>query len=444
MFFCSECGAETSKWSGKCPACGSWNTLKEITSVTGKKRKKKKIDKLVSTPDNIVKKLDQINIQENSRLKTGIDEFDGVLGGGLVPGMVTLIGGEPGIGKSTLLLQIADKLAEKNPILYVSGEESEQQIKLRSKRLNCQAVELYLFCTTELEELINALNELKPQVIIIDSIQSIYTNSLDSAPGTISQLRECTALFTKIAKKTAIPIFLIGHITKEGSVAGPKIIEHMVDTVLYFEGEIKNQYKILRATKNRFGSTNEIGIFEMQATGLQEIKNLSQLFFDQHSNMTGTAIGSLLEGSRAFLVEIQVLVSPASYGTSQRVAVGLDHRKLSLLLAVIEKNLGLDLKNNDVFLKISGGLKVNDAALDLAIIAAIISSFREKPIQPNTLFIGEISLNGEVRPVSQINKRLKEAKKIGFNRIIISQRTKNIRTKVHKIDYINEIDGVLF
>ncbi len=442
MFFCKECGAETPRWEGKCPVCGEWDTLRETSRVTGKKSKHA-IGNFIDQPQTRPQKIADIKFNHQERIVAEVDEFDGVLGGGIVPGMVILIGGEPGIGKSTLLLQIANKLAKNGKrILYVSGEESNQQIKLRSNRLNCNADELFLYCETDFVRIIDSITDFKPDTVVIDSIQSVYMNTLDSTPGSVSQLRECTSNFTRIAKKMNIPFFLIGHVTKDGSVAGPKIIEHMVDTVLYFEGEMNDQYKILRATKNRFGSTNEIGIFEMLATGLKQVKNPSQLFMNRDSGNIGTAIGSLLEGSRAFLVEVQALVSPASYGNSQRVALGFNNRKLSVLLAVIEKNLSIDLSNNDVFIKLAGGVKVLEPALDLAIIAAIISSSKNKPIKAKTLLLGEVGLNGDVRPVSQIGKRLKEAKKMGYDNIVISDKTKNIKTK--KMKNIRELIQILF
>ncbi len=447
MFFCNECGAETSKWAGKCPACGAWDSLRESSRVTGKKVKNKKtiFSNLVEERNTKPQKISEIKSDKKERIKTNVEEFDGVLGSGIVPGMVALIGGEPGIGKSTLLLQIANKLVVNgNEILYVSGEESNQQIKLRSKRLNCKAENLYLYCETDFNSIIDTIVDLKPDAVVIDSIQSVYMDSVGSTPGSISQLRECTSMFTRIAKKLEIPFFLIGHVTKDGSVAGPKIIEHMVDTVLYFESEMNNQFKIMRATKNRFGSTNEIGIFEMLSSGLKEVKNPSRIFIDKRVGDIGTAVGSLLEGSRAFMVEVQALVSPASYGNSQRVALGFDHRKLAVLLAVIEKNLSIDLKNNDIFVKLAGGMKVFDPALDLAVVASILSSFKEIPVKPQMLLLGEVGLNGEIRPVSQINKRIKEAMKMGYKNVIVSDRTKNINKKATKIKHIKQLLPILF
>ena len=447
MFFCTECGSETSKWSGKCPACGAWNSLKETTSVTGRKNKKNTgRDLFENEPNKKPLKLKDINYTEQQRTKSGISEFDGALGGGIVPGMVVLIGGEPGIGKSTLMLQVSDQLAHHDKtILYVSGEESQEQIKLRSQRLECSSDKLYLYCATDFEEVAQTIFNMEPDIVIIDSIQSMYLSSLESAPGSVSQLRECTGFFTRIAKQRNIPIFLIGHVTKGGIVAGPKIIEHMVDTVLYFEGETQNQFKILRATKNRFGSTNEIGIFEMLSTGLSEVKDPSQLFLTRENNI-GSSVGCLLEGSRAFLVEVQALVSPASYGTPQRVSLGFNHRKLALLLAVVEKNLSINLRNNDVFLNLTGGIKVTDPGLDLSIIAAILSSFKELTLPANTLLLGEVGLNGEIRPVSQTDKRIKEAKKLGYENIIISAKSMNSSklANIKKIKHVRQLFPILF
>lgn len=440
MFFCGECGAETARWAGKCPACGAWNSLKETTRVTGKK----KVGKYQFEPSSKPEKLNSITIDNKPRLSTTIGELDGTLGGGIVPGMVVLIGGEPGIGKSTLMMQVSNLIAAKSTVLYISGEESREQIKLRSNRLKCHAENLLLYCSTEVDQIINAISDLNPDLVIIDSIQSVYFNSIESAPGSISQLRECTSLFTRLAKQKNIPFFLIGHVTKDGTVAGPKIIEHMVDTVLYFEGEMQNQFKILRATKNRFGSTNEIGIFEMLATGLKEVKNPSQLFLKEDEHSSGSAVGCVLEGSRAFLVEVQALVAPASYGTSQRVALGFDHRKLALLLAVIEKNLSINLRNNDVFLNLTGGMKVMEPALDLSIVAAILSSAKEQALPANTVLLGEVGLNGEIRTVSQIDKRVKEALKLGYENIIVSARAKNIKAQVTKLKHIRQLFPVLF
>lgn len=434
MFFCTECGAETSKWSGKCPSCGAWNSLRETTRFKNKKNKAK--NRTISSLELITaemekpQRLKEVKSRENYRIKSGIGEFDGTLGGGIVPGMVTLIGGEPGVGKSTLLLQISDLLAQKGfKALYISGEESKEQIKLRSERLDCRADQLFIYCQTDLDEIINTLKEFVPDLIVIDSVQSIYLNSIESSPGSVSQLRETTAILTRLAKNMNIPLFLIGHVTKDGAVAGPKIIEHMVDTVLYFEGDISNQFKILRASKNRFGSTNEIGIFEMSFKGLQEISDPSLYFISHEEVSAGISIGCVLEGSRPFVAEVQALVTPTSYGYSQRVSLGMDQKKLSLLIAIIEKNLGLNLKQSDIFVKLSGGLRVFEPALDLSIITAVLSSFRDQPLAAKSIFMGEIGLNGDVKPVSQIDKRLKEARKLGYEKLFISARNRTGRKK---------------
>lgn len=451
MFFCTECGAETSKWSGKCPGCGAWNSLRETTRFRSKKGKVKNQTisslELITTEMQDPQPINTITTKKKHRIKSGIGEFDGTLGGGIVPGMVTLIGGEPGVGKSTLLLQISELLAQKGlTALYISGEESKEQIKLRSERLDCKAEKLFLYCQTDLDEIINTLKEFAPDLIVIDSVQSIYLNSIESSPGSVSQLRETTAILTRLAKSLNIPLFLIGHVTKDGAVAGPKIIEHMVDTVLYFEGDISNQFKILRASKNRFGSTNEIGIFEMTVKGLQEISDPSLYFISQEEITAGTAIGCVMEGTRPFVAEVQALVTPTGYGYSQRVSLGLDQKKLSLLIAIIEKNLGLNLKQSDIFVKLSGGLRVFEPALDLSIITAVLSSFRDQPLLSKTIFMGEVGLNGDVKPISQIEKRLKEARKLGYEKLFISARNRIGRKKsdVVQVNNIRQILALVF
>ena len=426
-YFCSECGNEVTKWSGKCPHCGAWNSLKESSRVIGKKKSKHTI---IESPENVKPiQLNNVQITKDGRIKTGITEFDCVLGGGIVPGMVILIGGEPGIGKSTLMLQISNKLAkESKKILYVSGEESTQQILLRSKRLGVKSDNIFLFCTYNLLKILDQIQLIDADLVIIDSIQSVSSEKIDSAPGTISQLRECTLILTQIAKKFNLPIILIGHVTKDGFVAGPKIIEHIVDTVLYFEGDKNHHFKILRTSKNRFGSTNEIGLFEMRKEGLVEVKDTTEMFINEEKNSIGSSIGCIIEGSRPFLIEVQSLVSSASYGNSQRVAIGFDHKRLAVLIAVIEKVLGIELRNYDIFVNIIGGLKVLEPSLDLAIIISIISSFQEKPVLEKTVLIGEVGLNGNIRNVAQMEKRVKEAKKLGYQKICISQNN-NLKEK---------------
>jgi DNA repair protein RadA/Sms len=445
IFFCTDCGAESPKWLGRCPNCGSWNTLKETEKVT--KAKSKQMTSLPTTTENVKPEaLTSVSEAREDRILTGVSEFDGVLGGGIVPGMVTLIGGEPGIGKSTLMLQISEWLGQKKlKVLYVSGEESKHQIRLRSQRLGIQSENVFLLCATEVESIIHEISQFTPDMIVIDSVQSVSFASLESSPGSVSQLRECTQIFTKLAKQSGIPVFLIGHVTKEGYVAGPKIIEHMVDTVLYFEGENQNQYKILRATKNRFGSTNEIGVFEMTNTGLQEITNPTSLFLSEEENRLGISVGCVLEGSRAFLTEVQALVSPASYGTSQRVAIGFDQKKLAMLLAVLEKNLMLNLRASDVFLNLTGGIKATDQSLDLAVMGAVLSSLKDIPIPMKSVLIGEVGLSGEIRPVSQIEKRVKEAEKMGYEWIVIPGKSKIAvkSKKIHRITHIHEFYAML-
>ena len=442
-YFCKECGYETSVWAGKCPSCNSWSSFVETTKVTGKKSKDNNnaffTDKVEVVP------LSQVKVGEQQRSKTGITEFDTVLGGGIVVGMSALIGGEPGIGKSTIMIQIAYKLSLNGfKVLYASGEESPEQIHLRSKRLKVLSDNILLFCANDAELIANQIKLIMPDIVIIDSIQSVYLTHLDNYPGSVTQIRESATLFTQIAKKLNIPVFMIGHVNKEGMVAGPKILEHIVDTVLYFEGEITNHFKILRTTKNRFGSTNEIGLFEMTDIGLKEVLNPSELFIEHSNSFPGTAISCVIEGSRAFLIEVQALVSPTNYGNAQRVSVGFDQKRLSLLLAVIEKHLGINMKEFDVFINFSGGMKIIDTSADLAIVSAILSSMRDLCLPEKSVFIGEIGLNGDVRNVSLLDKRLKEAIKLGYENSYISDTSKVNLKKINifKISYLKEILGL--
>jgi len=439
-FVCKECGFETTRWAGKCPVCNAWSSLVETQRIVGKENKNTKKSK--HSESVVVTPLSRVKIDETIRQLTGIAEFDTVLGGGLVCGMSALIGGEPGIGKSTIMIQIAHKLASKgSKVLYVSGEESPEQIYLRSKRLDILTDNILLYCVNDADLILEQVQNTLPDLVIIDSIQSVYLHALDNFPGSVTQIRECATLFTQAAKRLNIPTFLIGHVNKEGMVAGPKVLEHIVDTVLYFEGELSNQYKILRTTKNRFGSTNEIGLFEMTDTGLRDVSNASELFITHQQALAGTAISCVLEGSRAFLIEVQALVTPATYGNGQRIAVGCDQKRLALLLAVIEKHLGLHMKEYDVFINFSGGIKIMDTSADLAIITAILSSMRDMSVPDKTIFIGEIGLNGDVRAVSQIDKRIKEANKLGYKNAFLPTSAKLAHKSVHttKIDSIKEI-----
>ena len=419
-FFCSDCGHETSKWSGKCPACGSWGTLKESSGVIGKKGGARPV-KDKGTLERII----DIKTDALSRLATGINELDLVLGGGIVSGMLTLIGGEPGIGKSTLMLQMSQWLgAMDKKVLYVSGEESDQQIRLRAVRLNVNSPNIWLYCTNDVDAIIETIDQTSPDFVVVDSIQSVNISSLDSIPGSVTQLRESCNRLARTGKTLGLPIFMVGHVTKEGLVAGPKIIEHMVDTVLYFEGETRGQYKILRAVKNRFGSTNEIGIFEMTNIGLREVSDPNHIFLSRDPALSGTSIGCVMEGTRSFIVEVQTLATGSNYGTPQRVAVGLEQKKLAMLLAILEKNLALYLRSSDVFVNLAGGMRSGDPGLDLAILAAIISSLKDTPLPAKAVFIGEVGLNGEVRPVSQTDSRVNEALKLGYEQVYVSVHSK--------------------
>ncbi len=415
-FFCTECGHESLKWLGRCPACDSWNTFtEEIVEAKSGSRK-------IHTEAQIVKLTDNIE-SDNERIKIGIEEFDRVLGGGITSGSVILIGGDPGIGKSTLVMQAAGKL--KSEVLYVTGEESIRQINIRAKRLGVKSDTISILAETDLDVIVQAIDKTHPAVVIIDSIQTISKSDFDNAPGTITQIRECTAHLMQLAKTKNISIILIGHVTKEGYIAGPKILEHIVDTVLQFEGEKNHSYRILRAQKNRFGSTNEIGIFEMHGSGLTEVKNPSEVFLsDQSDDITGSVITASMEGTRAILLEVQALVTPSHYGNPQRVATGFDYRRLSILLAVLEKRARLAMSSSNVFLNIAGGLRIDEPATDLAICCAIVSSFKDFSIPNEIAIMGEVGLGGEVRGVGNIEKRIGEAQKLGFKKVIIPGKNK--------------------
>ncbi len=423
-YVCSQCGQESSKWIGKCPNCGEWNTFKEIRisnnslpssiavstaqTLHGEQKKNKPLH------------LQDISAQDEPRINMNDDELNRVLGGGLVPGSIVLLGGEPGIGKSTLTLQTILHLPNKS-VLYVSGEESAHQLKMRADRITTeQNNNVVILCETSLEHIFNQVLEVKPDLLIIDSIQTIATNHVDSSPGSIAQVRECAALLLRLAKTSGIPILLIGHINKEGTLAGPKILEHMVDTVIQFEGDQHYMYRILRSIKNRFGSTSELGIYEMQQNGLRPVSNPSELLLTQdHDGLSGIAISSAIEGVRPFLVETQALVSSAAYGTPQRSATGFDQRRLNMLLAVLEKRVGFKLMQKDVFLNIAGGLRVTDLAMDLSVIAAVLSSNVDTAIENGWCMAGEVGLSGEVRPINRIEQRIAEAEKLGFKHMIL-------------------------
>jgi len=438
-FFCSNCGYESAKWLGKCPSCEQWNTfIEEVvikdTRLEGLKKKsyskEKKEIKVISLQDVVS--------GEEKRVLTEDSELNRVLGGGIVAGSIVLIAGEPGIGKSTLFLQDALSL-KKITTLYVSGEESEQQIKMRADRLNIKNENFYLLTETSTQIIFQEINKLNPQLIIVDSIQTLHSSYIDSPPGSISQIRECAAEFQRFAKETNIPVFLIGHITKDGTIAGPKILEHMVDTVLQFEGDRHYAYRILRTLKNRFGSTAELGIYEMTDVGMRQVTNPSEILITQkEERLTGIAIGATMEGARPLLIEVQALVTQSVYGTPQRTVTGFDVRRLQLLLAVLEKRGGFHFGMKDVFLNIAGGLKVEDPSVDLAVLCALLSSFEDRPLPHHICFAGEVGLSGEIRAVNRIEQRIAEAEKLGFEKIVVSKfNQKGARNQKFNIEVIN-------
>lgn len=432
IYTCQNCGTQTPKWMGKCPTCNEWNSL--VEEVVSKKQGTVKLSVQISGNQPVT--LEKIETSKTSRISVEINEFNRVLGGGIVPGSLVLLGGDPGIGKSTLALQLALSLTNRK-VLYTSGEESLQQIKLRAQRLKSKNNDCLFLCETSLENLIAHTEQVHPDLLIIDSIQTISTEMLESSPGSVSQVRECTSALLKYAKKNDVAVILIGHITKEGSLAGPKVLEHMVDTVLQFEGDSNYMYRILRTNKNRFGSTNELGIFEMQSDGLHEINNPSeQLISKVSDDVSGTAIAATIEGVRPFLIEIQALVSSAAYGTPQRSSTGFDLRRLNMLLAVLEKRAGFKLIQKDVFLNIAGGLKINDPATDLAVISSILSSNIDVAINHKFCFAGEVGLTGEIRAVSRIEQRIAEAEKIGFKKIYIPAHNKSFHSAKFNIEIV--------
>jgi len=446
-FFCQNCGVESPKWVGKCPSCNEWNTF--VEEVIVKTNSKQTVGTNGQTP-NKPQKISEIVTSEETRYDTQNGELNRVLGGGLVPGSMVLIGGEPGIGKSTLALQIALNL-KNHTTLYISGEESAQQIKLRGNRLNSDNDRCLIVSETSMENIFSHIKNTNPDILVIDSIQTLGTQSVDSAPGSVSQIRECTAQLLHFAKESAVSVLLIGHITKEGSLAGPKILEHIVDTVLQFEGDQNHMYRILRATKNRFGSTSEMGIYEMRGDGLREVDNPSELLLSSNDeSLSGVAISASMEGMRPFLIEVQALVSTAAYGTPQRSSTGFDLRRLNMLLAVLEKRAGFRIGTKDVFLNIAGGIKVSDPAIDLAVIIAVLSSSMDISLPKEVCFAGEIGLSSEIRPVNRIDQRISEAEKLGFKHIFIPKNnskgldTSKFKIKIHFVSKVGQVFQTLF
>ena len=422
-FRCQTCGHEAPRWLGRCPDCGGWNTYRE-ERVAAQSPQARGRPIPIGTASSQPTRLDDIQIVGEPRLCTGITELDRVLGGGVVPGSVILVGGDPGIGKTTLLLQALPRLASgREPVLYVSGEESPQQIKMRSERLAVQGDNLYILAETSLPEIVKRVQELQPVAVVVDSIQTVYTDHITSAPGSISQVQEVAAQLMSLAKRSGVPIFIIGHVTKEGAIAGPRLLEHIVDTVLYFEGDRGHSYRVLRAVKNRFGSTNEIGVFEMKDSGLEEVSNPSELFLaERPGGSAGSVVVSSLEGTRPILIELQALVTPTGYAMPKRMANGLDINRLSLLLAVMEKRLGVQISGQDVYVNVVGGFQIDEPAIDLGMVTAVVSSLRDRPIDEGTLVFGEVGLGGEVRAISQAELRIAEAAKMGFKRCLLPER----------------------
>ncbi len=419
VYICSNCGADSPKWIGKCPNCGEWNTYVEETVVKESPAARRGAAAFSSSTKPRPVLLHDISAEKEERLDMKDEELNRVLGGGLVRGSLVLIGGEPGIGKSTLILQTVLKLPELR-VLYVSGEESSKQLKMRADRIDPDNQNCLILCETNLEQIFAHVENVKPDLLVVDSIQTVFTENVESSPGSITQVRECSAAILKYAKESGVPVLLIGHINKEGSIAGPKVLEHIVDTVLQFEGDQHYMYRILRSIKNRFGSTAELGIYEMRQDGLRQVSNPSELLLTQnHEGLSGVAIAAAIEGIRPFLIETQALVSTAVYGTPQRSATGFDIRRMNMLLAVLEKRAGFKLAQKDVFLNIAGGLRVNDPAIDLAVLSAILSSSLDISIETEVCMAGEIGLSGEIRPVNRIEQRIMEAEKLGFSRIII-------------------------
>ena len=432
VFFCQNCGHEENKWLGQCPMCKEWNTFVEETVSISKSNTLKQMKECE------VVSVNQVQTDKEERLRTKIEELDRVLGGGIVPGSLVLVGGDPGIGKSTLLLQVCQRLcAEKKVVLYISGEESLKQIKLRANRMGEFAENLYLLCETNLELIKSIVEKRKPEIVVIDSIQTMYNEEVASAPGSVSQVRESTNVLMQLAKGLGISIFIVGHVTKEGTVAGPRVLEHMVDTVLYFEGDRHASYRILRGVKNRFGSTNEIGVFEMRQNGLVEVQNPSEFMLNgRPENASGSVVACSMEGPRPILIEIQALVCNSNFGMPRRTAAGTDYNRVNLLMAVLEKRAGLHLSNFDAYVNIAGGIKMNEPAIDLGIVMAIVSSYKNCPINEKTIVFGEVGLSGEVRAVNMPEQRVAEAKKLGFTTCIMPEASQEAVKNIKGIEVI--------
>ena len=451
-YFCQSCGYESAKWLGKCPSCNQWNTLvEEIVEKTPASVPSWKNDSVSARKLSKPSKVVEIESSPERRMPTGDKELDRVLGGGLVEGSLILIGGEPGIGKSTLMLQLALNLKDKK-LLYVSGEESEQQIKMRAERItDSPSSDCYILTETSTQNIFKQIEILEPEIVVIDSIQTLHSAHIESTPGSVSQVRECTAELLRFAKETGTPVFLIGHITKDGAIAGPKILEHMVDTVLQFEGDRHHVYRILRSIKNRFGAAAELGIYEMQGSGLREVSNPSEILLTQRDEeLSGIAIAAMLEGARPMLIETQALVSAAAYGTPQRSATGFDTKRMNMLLAVLEKRCGFRLSTQDVFLNIAGGIKVEDPAIDLAVLIAVISSSQDIPVSSKNCFAAEVGLSGEIRAVNRIEQRIAEADKLGFEVIYISKynmkgiNAEKYTLEIRAVSKIEDVFGLIF
>lgn len=443
MYICNECGYQTTRWIGKCPGCNSWNTLMETVVEASKNT-----DVIKKKATRTVQKIKDITYDNEIRYKTGIGELDRVLGGGLVKGSLILVGGDPGIGKSTLLLQICENIGKDKKILYVSGEESEKQIKVRAERLGTVDADLYLISENDVETVLDCINNITPDVVIIDSIQTMHIDSIQSAAGSVPQVRETTNALMRVAKNENISMFIVGHVTKDGALAGPRVLEHMVDCVLYFEGDKQSSFRILRAVKNRFGSTNEIGVFNMTDKGLLEVQNPSEMLLEGRCDSSGSAIVCTMEGSRGVLAEIQALVTPTGFGNPRRMTDGVDFNRVVLMLAVLEKRCRLSLSNHDVYINVAGGLKIDETAVDLGICAAVISGLCDMPIPNDMVFIGEVGLGGELRSVSQIEKRLSEIYKLGFKTAVVPKMSmKNVKVpdglEVIKVSALWEVSKLI-